>query len=583
MDSDTRAAANRSLIYYFLIAILTVGCTVSKNATNKVITDEKPEKIERTLYDLTYLEGLREKMKGNLGEAMSKFIDAVEINPGSDAANYQISQITAMRRDYENALKYGSRAVRLDMKNAYYMINMANIYIERNNMDSATYWIERTVEIEPENENEKYRLGNIYMETGKNEKAEKILQELYEKYIGNEQILVSVINVKIGLGKYEEAEKILINELKKNPGNNRIKRLLAEIYREDGEKEKAEKIYSNMIYEEGISPELKYSYIDFLLENNEYEIALEKAAELIRGENAEREDKIGLIVRLIEDSTFVKNYPDKLIKLGNEIVLENSDEQSIKLMMAEIYDAVGKDQKMIEILKDYVDENKATYYIWEKLLIKLNERGNNEQLIKYADKAARLYNTAPLPKILYAFALIENDEYEKANNEIKKVRILVNNEEQFLVQILSMEAEIEYKQGRYKEAYDKFDKALKIESENKLILNNYAYYLAEENERLDEAEKMIKKVIKEEKNITYLDTYAWVLFKKKKFKEAERVMDNVFESVKVTDAELIEHYGYIKDAVGKCDEAVLLWQAAIKIDGSKDYLIEEIRKCIEKK
>ena len=48
-------------------------------------------------------------------------------------------------------------------------------------------------------------------------------------------------------------------------------------------------------------------------------------------------------------------------------------------------------------------------------------------------------------------------------------------------------------------------------------MNNYAYYLAEQNMKLKEAEEMARKVIEKEKdNTTYLDTYGWVLYKRGK-------------------------------------------------------------------
>src|SRR5690606_39670162 len=53
------------------------------------------------------------------------------------------------------------------------------------------------------------------------------------------------------------------------------------------------------------------------------------------------------------------------------------------------------------------------------------------------------------------------------------------------------------------------------------ILNNYAYYLSIEGIELAKAETMISKVIElEPLNPTYLDTYAWILFKRENYLEA---------------------------------------------------------------
>ena len=573
MDLDIQAENNYRLALYFLIVFITVSCSVSRKVTD--IDEQTVQRnIDYTLYDLTYVEGIKEKMKSNFGEAIDKFEDAIEMNPESDAANYQISQIAALRRDYENALKYGIRAAMIDKENNWYMMNMANIYIQQSKLDSAAIWLEKSVGLEPENENEKYRLGNIYMQTGMDEKAEEIFEDFHLKYQGNEEIMLAVINVKLGLGKHKETEEIIKSELEKNPKNLRMKGILAKLYDEMGEKEKAERLYNEIMEEEQYDIALDFSYIDFLLKNKQYEKLIERINTIILSEYTAKEDKIGLIARIMQDSLLINNYPEKVVELGKSLIVNNKEDPTIVLIMAEIYEIVGNTDIEIRTLTDYIANHEEQYFVWEKLLLKLNESNNIDKLYTYAGRAAKLFNKAPLPKILYAYSLIENNKYDEAWEELRKVRILVNNEEQYLVQILSMEAEIAYRKGDIKEASEKFDRALEIEPGSPIVLNNYAYYLAEKDIRLKEAQDMIEKCLSVEENIIYLDTYAWVLYKRGKYRESEKVMIRIFESGNIEDGELIEHYGFIKKALGKCEEAIVLWQTALRMDEKKTYLIE---------
>jgi Tfp pilus assembly protein PilF len=112
------------------------------------------------------------------------------------------------------------------------------------------------------------------------------------------------------------------------------------------------------------------------------------------------------------------------------------------------------------------------------------------------------------------------------------------------------------------------------------VMNNYAYFLAEQNSKLKEAEEMAKKVVEKEKNnTTYLDTYAWVLYKRGKLNEAARIMENIIKGGNKPDAEWYEHYGYILKKQKKCSDAVKMWNISLSIDKSKSYLIEEIKNC----
>ena len=82
-----------------------------------------------------------------------------------------------------------------------------------------------------------------------------------------------------------------------------------------------------------------------------------------------------------------------------------------------------------------------------------------------------------------------------------------------------MRADVYYRMKDYTKAFEIFEEALKTNNEDLTVINNYAYYLAEQNMKLKEAEEMAKKVIEKEKgNTTYLDTYGWVLYKRGKLK-----------------------------------------------------------------
>jgi Tfp pilus assembly protein PilF len=165
---------------------------------------------------------------------------------------------------------------------------------------------------------------------------------------------------------------------------------------------------------------------------------------------------------------------------------------------------------------------------------------------------------------------------------LKKARILAGNDNNMLVQVMAMEADLFYRNKQFSKCFEAFKEALKIKPEDVMILNNYAYYLAEQDLELKEAEKMAKLVIDREKeNTTYLDTYAWVLYKRGRYKEAEKVMERVISKGESPNAEWYEHLGYIMKAVNKCGKAIEYWTLSFKLDKSKSKLLKEIENCIK--
>ncbi len=103
-----------------------------------------------------------------------------------------------------------------------------------------------------------------------------------------------------------------------------------------------------------------------------------------------------------------------------------------------------------------------------------------------------------------------------------------------------------------KKTFAEYDRALEYNRDNVLVLNNYAYYLAEQDRELDRALGMASRAVKREgNNATYLDTYAWVLYKLGDYAEAKEVMQRALPLDREESAELLSHYADILSALGE--------------------------------
>lgn len=122
--------------------------------------------------------------------------------------------------------------------------------------------------------------------------------------------------------------------------------------------------------------------------------------------------------------------------------------------------------------------------------------------------------------------------------------------------------------GMYAESDVAFQEALEIDSINVFVLNNYAYYLAERNVKLEQAEVMSRKSLSLQPNeSTYEDTYAWILFKMGRYDEALVWIKNAISNSISPSATLLDHYGDILYKNGQVKEAVKQWKNAGKQGG----------------
>ena len=128
--------------------------------------------------------------------------------------------------------------------------------------------------------------------------------------------------------------------------------------------------------------------------------------------------------------------------------------------------------------------------------------------------------------------------------------------------------------GRLDDCFATYDAVLSLEPNHIVALNNYAYYLSLIDKRLDDAERMSSKTISAEpQNPTYLDTYAWVLYKKGKYSNALLMMEAAINNSTEPSAELYEHYGRILKALNEDENAVIQFKKAYELDPGRKYLI----------
>jgi tetratricopeptide (TPR) repeat protein len=134
-------------------------------------------------------------------------------------------------------------------------------------------------------------------------------------------------------------------------------------------------------------------------------------------------------------------------------------------------------------------------------------------------------------------------------------------------------------------AYAAYDSCLQWKSDHIMALNNYAYYISVDGGDMKKAEEMSAKTIKAEpKNATYLDTYAWILYKQGRYTEAKIYIDQALanDTDSVTSADVLEHAGDIYFHAGETEKAREYWQQAIKAGGSEADLRKKIQQSRNK-
>jgi predicted Zn-dependent protease len=566
--------------FIFVIFFVLSTSSCSKKLLLTKTSDNVQGKYDSATYSYVYVEALKQKVMGNGGDALKYLEQCIKINPLSDAAYYEMAQIVVANGDLKNGKRFISKALSLDNKNIWYLTMLAGLYYQEKNIDSAIVFYEKAVKEYPEKLNLQLALGNLYSENKMYEKAGLIFDSLDKQLGVNETSTVASVKNLLAAGKFDDALNKVLSLLKEFPDEIQYNGLLAEIYRGKGDNQMATDVYNKLIERNPDNPQIQLSLCDFFISEKNYNDLFILLNTIILNNYVEKESKISLMAKLIEVPELNSKFSDKMMIALMVLEANYSDDNIVPLLRPELLIKQNKLNEAADRLEEIINSVPDNYYAWEKLLIVYLQVKDYDKLVKRGEECATKFNRSFAAKILYANGALEVGKYDIALEELKKAEILAEDKKDFLVQVLTMRADVYYRMKDYVKAFESFRVALKTDNQDLTVINNYAYYLAEQNTNLKEAEEMARRVIeKENRNNTFLDTYGWVLYKRGKLKEAAKVMQSIINSGQTPEAIWFEHYGYILKEQRKCAEAIINWNLAMKIDSSKTELKKEIENC----
>jgi tetratricopeptide (TPR) repeat protein len=564
-----------------LIVFILNAALLFQSCSKKLIPGLKAgREYDISAFNYLYVDAVRMKLMGNLGDALKYFEQCIILNPESDATYYQMAQIVLMNGDLANGKKYIKKASEIQPGNLWYNMLLASIYHQQNNLDSAIICYERAVKAYPEKEDLQISLAKLYSQNRNFDKARNILNRLDDKYGVNESTTLSLVENLLAEGKFTEAHEKVQQLLDQNPDDISFNGYLAEIYRSEGKPEKAKDVYNQLIERNPDNPAIQMSLCDFLLSEKNYEELFDLLSKVLINDKIPKEEKISFIAGLIENGDIIKTHGKRMEMTTMIFEASYKDDDIVILLRPEFLQKENKSEEAARRLEEIIKLKPDNYFAWEKLLLVYYELKEFEKLQKRGEECATKFNRSVVAKMLYATGAMENGNFTVALEELRKADILAGDNKELKLQILTMRADINYRMKNYTEAFKAYDEALKMNESDLTVMNNYAYYLAEQDMQLRYAEQMAKTVIEKEKdNGTFLDTYAWVLYKRGKAKEASKIMEKIISSEEKGDAEYYEHYGFILKKLGKCREAVKSWESAILLDVTKTNLKKEIENC----
>lgn len=517
--------------------------------------------------DSRFIEAVQAYTSGDAAGAGSRFETLVKAHPDMDAAWYYLGLCRMAQRNAAGAQEAFRKAADLDPSNYWYRDRLAMTYSLSGDTERTIAQYESLLNDFPKKTEIQYNLINLYLQEGRNEDALKALDAIEGSMGKTDASVMTRFNLRRQQGDNEAAYQILRDYVDEY-SSPYVLTMLGD--------------YEIGMYNDTTA--LAY-YNEALALDKDYAPARLGIAEAYRMTRrypeyfsslggifsdadiapAAKADYIQALLRHT-DRRFQQSFVPQIDSVVAVAMTVHPADTTLLQTAGSWYAYSGRTAEAAEYFRrnmEIAPESLPAVATYAQILGSLE---NWDEMIRVAEEGYRRF-----PKET-AFLEMQNSAYYFK----KDYRAVLANCERMLsitpadsartLSALSTMGDMYWSLGDKKNAFKAYDKALKVNPDYAPVLNNYAWYLCQEGTRLKLAYKMSKKTIEQEPdNVTYLDTFGWILHLMKRDVEAKPFFKHAMLYGGKESRTILQHYARVLEVLGENDLAVYYRSQADKL------------------
>ena len=563
-----------------ILMMVMAGLVASAQADQKPLSSPIASQTKRQ-FDVLFHEALLQRQKGNLDAAFDLLQRCQELSPEAAETYYFLGEFYADMEQNEQALNAFRRACDLEPKNMTFLERMAYasiqtgaygegaemmeqmyeadksrqdlletlymLYMRQEDYGKAIATLDKLEAVDGPTERTTLAKCRIYIEQDNADAAISEMRQLAEHYPNDPTYRTLYANTLLVADHFDESYNVLQQVLTEDAGNLRAQQVLRSYYIRQGDEAAADSV--------------------------NHAILLNPKASI--------EDKVGQLRQIIIENEQQQGDSTVVLDLFNELLRQPNPSADIAEMKAAYMQLKEMPRDSVRQAFSYVLQLAPEQASARLRLVQQAWEDEDDDAVISLCSEARQYN--PEEMVFYYYQGMAYYRQEDKDNALEAFRNGINViNEQSIPEIVSdfyaVMGDLLYQKGRQTDAFAAYDSCLVWKEDNIGCLNNYAYYLSLLGERLDEAEQMSYRTVKAEpENATYLDTYAWILFRQERYAEAKIYIEQALRD-SLIDGVVKEHAGDIFALNGDIDKAMELWQQAQTNDPDNKLLRRKIKR-----
>jgi len=491
---------------------------------------------------------------------------------------------------------------RLDPSDAESALWLARLYRLKNEHDKAEQVLRSILKSDPENELAVEQLTQLLMDEGKAPEAVALLEGITahsptpvlldllgdaytqahdlakaeQAYRKAQDLDPSELSHQRGLGqtllaeeKYAEALAVYQKLSDLMPDDSDVYLRIAQIYRELHQLDKAE---NNLVKARQYAPgslEVMYNEAMLYQAQGRFEDAIRVLSDAATGVKAQpaaqptrRRSLAILYQQLGQLYRDTQNYQAAVFTYEELGHLGEEEDRRARMMIMDTYRAAKDLTKALAAGKEALAKYPADPSIRASQALLLGESGQTEEAVKIL-RAQLRGNEGDREIYLNIAQVYERGRRYKEAEESAHAAEVLPGQARDNEMVWFLLGAIYERQKFFDKAEEQFKKVLAVNPKSAAVLNYYGYMLGDLGIRLDEAEALVQRALKEEPfSGAYLDSLGWIYFKQGKLAASETTLRKAVER-ESHDATIHAHLGDLYAKMGRGDLAAAEWEKSL--------------------
>ena len=568
--------------YTIILLVVALICTA--------VTAQTDEDTSRK-YDAFFLEAINQRVKGNNDAAFDLLRHCVDIDSTKSEAWYFLAQYYDALKENDKAQRCVEKAASLDPDISTYQEILANLYLSKQDYPKAIEVLNRIYEANHDREDVLGALVSIYEDQQDYKSAIQTLNRLEVMEGRSTQFSLKKSGYYTQLGNKKAAIREMQKLANQYPNDLNYRGLYAQALINNGQEEKGLDIYDEILEQDPDNRFTLLALLQYEQKHGDPDVVDSLMQRVLVSKNATSQDRVSLMRQEIAESEQNGGDSTRVLYLFDRMLEQKPLDADVAMLCVAYMTLKNMPRDTITVVLDRVIAETPDNAAARLQLVDYAWRDQDMPRVVILCQGARLYNPDEMAFYYYqGVAYYQQDKLDEALNAFQNgIGVITQDSDPDIVSdFYAVMGDIYHQKGFDKEAYAAYDSCLQWKEDNVGCLNNYAYYLSETGLQLDKAEQMSLKTVKAEpKNATFLDTYAWILFRQKRYTEAKIYIDQTLQCDSDTSAVLLEHAGDIYYHVGNKQQAVEYWKQALERTrqtvGSEDNRLKIIARKIKLK